>query len=409
MMLHERPWSDWKRLLTGVRLPAAVIDLDALDHNLDLLLARCAPDVTLRLASKSIRCLAILQRLLARGDGRVRGAMTFSVDEAQLLTEAGIDDVLCGYPIGQRAEAEIVANWWRAHGPGRTAGSHGVVPMVDSVQHVRMWASVAREAGVTIPLCIDVDVSLRPAPGVHLGVRRSPVREPAQAVAIARAAQQEGNVTVIGAMAYEAQVAGLPDHVPGQGLLDPARSLLKARSLRLAAQRRREVAHALAEVGAQLTLVNGGGTGSVRATSHDGTCTEVTAGSGFYCPTLFDHYRDLPLRPAAFFALPVVRSSDPDHVTCGFGGFVASGPCDASRAPIVHAPPELAPLGMEGFGEVQTPLKLTGAERPGLGDPVICRHAKAGELLAHFGAVHLARGGELVQSVPTYPRFFGPL
>ena len=34
--------------------------------------------------------------------------------------------------------------------------------------------------------------------------------------------------------------------------------------------------------------------------------TELTAGSGFYAPTLFDRYSAFSLRPAAMFALPVV-------------------------------------------------------------------------------------------------------
>jgi D-serine deaminase-like pyridoxal phosphate-dependent protein len=37
-----------------------------------------------------------------------------------------------------------------------------------------------------------------------------------------------------------------------------------------------------------------------------------------------------------------------------------------------------------------------------VGDRVWFRHAKAGELCERFDVVHLIRGGELVDSVPTY-------
>jgi D-serine deaminase-like pyridoxal phosphate-dependent protein len=37
-----------------------------------------------------------------------------------------------------------------------------------------------------------------------------------------------------------------------------------------------------------------------------------------------------------------------------------------------------------------------------VGDRVWFRHAKAGELCERFDAVHLVRGGELVETVPTY-------
>ena len=56
-----------------------------------------------------------------------------------------------------------------------------------------------------------------------------------------------------------------------------------------------------------LEFVNGGGTGSVERTSAEAAVTEVAAGSGLYCPVLFDGYRAFSSRPAAFFALPVTR------------------------------------------------------------------------------------------------------
>ena len=41
---------------------------------------------------------------------------------------------------------------------------------------------------------------------------------------------------------------------------------------------------------APVELVNGGGTGSLHTTAREAAVTEVTAGSGFYAPTLFDRY-----------------------------------------------------------------------------------------------------------------------
>jgi len=69
-------------------------------------------------------------------------------------------------------------------------------------------ASIDRESRVAV----DVDSSLRVA-GVHLGVRRSPLRSPRQVVEVVRAAQRAG-LTVAGLMFYDAQIAGLPDSSP---------------------------------------------------------------------------------------------------------------------------------------------------------------------------------------------------
>jgi D-serine deaminase-like pyridoxal phosphate-dependent protein len=37
-----------------------------------------------------------------------------------------------------------------------------------------------------------------------------------------------------------------------------------------------------------------------------------------------------------------------------------------------------------------------------LGDKVLMRHAKAGELCERFDSLHLVRGGRVVDEVPTY-------
>ena len=49
-------------------------------------------------------------------------------------------------------------------------------------------------------------------------------------------------------------------------------------------------------------------------------------------------------------------------------------------------------------------LTVVGPEAPALevGDPVICRHAKAGELAERFNRYLLFRGERVVDAVPTY-------
>ena len=53
-------------------------------------------------------------------------------------------------------------------------------------------------------------------------------------------------------------------------------------------------------------------------------------------------------------------------------------------------------------GEVQTPLAVPAGIELGLGDPVIFRHAKAGELLERFAEVLLVSGDRVVDRVPSY-------
>ena len=107
--------------------------------------------------------------------------------------------------------------------------------------------------------------------------------------------------------------------------------------------------------------------------------------------------------PAAYFALQVVRISDPGFVTCHGGGYIASGATGADRSPIPAAPGGLHLVPMEGAGEVQTPLAVSRDAPPlAIGDPIFFRHAKAGELAEHFREYVLVRGDRVVGRAPTY-------
>ena len=132
--------------------------------------------------------------------------------------------------------------------------------------------------------------------------------------------------------------------------------------------------------------------------------TEVTAGSGLYGPTLFDAYRAFTPRPAALFALPVVRR--PDRAWSRRSAAATSPPAPPTRArlPRPHLPAGLRLDRQEGAGEVQTPLLGAAADGLALGDRVYMRHAKAGELCERFASLHLLEGERIVEEVPDLPR-----
>ena len=395
--MSVRDYERWRRVLDGHRLPAAAVDLDAVDSNLALFRKAVADhEVTIRVATKSLRHPWLIRYVLEAAGADFRGLMTFSPHEALFLAEQGFDDFLMGYPVGRRVDADALAAL-------AERGSRAIAT-VDGSEQLSVLSAAATASGTTIPVCIDVDVSWRPLRGkFHFGVRRSPVRSADDALQLARLVRDTPGLRLTSLLAYEAQVAGIREVNPTSRHLDPVRRLIKSRSLPVILDLRAQVAEALRSDGFEIGLVNGGGTGSVHWTRDDPHVTEVTVGSGFLCSHLFDGYHDVPLRPAAFFAIPVVRQSDGDYVTCAGGGYLASGPGAPDRAPAVHLPHGLTPLGMEGFGEVQTPFKLSkDAPDLGLGDPVLCRHAKAGELAERFNSYLFVRGDEVVGVEPTY-------
>jgi D-serine deaminase-like pyridoxal phosphate-dependent protein len=359
----------------GRDAPFAFVDLDAMWANSDEMLGR-AGGKPIRVATKSVRCRALLDAI-AKRDERFRGLMTFTLRESLWL---GQPDMLLAYPTADR-------------GALAQMGEDGPVLMVDSTDHLDLIESSTK---VPVRLCIEVDLSYPLAGGrIKVGVKRSPIRTPEQAVALAREIEKRPRLQLVGLMGYEAHIAGLGDNSPGNPLIAAALKRLQKASAGEIAERRAAVVAALPD----LELVNGGGTGSLHTTAREDAVTEITAGSGFYAPTLFDHYSAFTLTPAAMFALPVVRRPSRNVATVLGGGYLASGPADDLRLPTPYLPAGLKLDKNEGAGEVQTPV--IGADLK-LGERVYFRHAKAGELCERFNSLLLVEGGRVVDEVPTY-------
>jgi D-serine deaminase-like pyridoxal phosphate-dependent protein len=392
---------DYDKLAALVRdepLPVMLVDLATLDANVRRLSAVAAQHgKNLRVASKSVRVPDLLKRIVSVGGAHFRGVMCYSVPEAQLLAGEGFDDLLVAYPTVQRSDLEAAR--------AVAASGKTITLMIDSLAHVAMLADYWRGTGggERLRVCIDQDMSWRPV-GLHIGVQRSPVRSTEDFAALLEAILRRAELRLAGVMGYEAQIAGVGDENPFAPLLNPAKKLIKAKSVKDVAGKRRAVAELLLRRGVAIDFFNGGGTGSIRTTSDEDWVTEVTAGSGFLQSHLFDYYAGNENQPAMCFALQVTRSPQGDRVTCQSGGFIASGPSDADKAPVPFLPAGLKADKMEGFGEVQTPLLvppgLRGALRPG--DPVFFRPAKAGEIAERFNEYLLIENGAVTGRARTY-------
>jgi D-serine deaminase-like pyridoxal phosphate-dependent protein len=444
-----------ERATAGLQAPFALVDLDALWANAADM-ERRASAKPIRLASKSLRCRSLQARVLAR-EG-FTGTLAFTLPEALWLAAHGTDDILVAYPTADRDALRALARH-RADGGAEDRGAtdrgatdrgatdggatdggatdggatdggatdggatdggardrpaaERVTVMVDCVEQLDLIED-ARAGADSRPVrvCIDVDAGWRALGGrVRIGARRSPLRTPEQAAALAGAILVRDGLRLVGIMAYEAQIAGVGDAPGGRGVGPQLRAraihAMQARSARELAGRRAAIVAAVERVldahgAAPLELVNGGGTGSLQRTAAEPAVTEVAAGSGLYGPTLFDAYRAFTPRPAALFALPVVRRPGRGVVTALGGGYLASGPADAARLPTPYLPAGLRLDRQEGAGEVQTPLLGPAADALAIGERVYFRHAKAGELCERFASLHLLEGERIVEEVPTY-------
>jgi D-serine deaminase-like pyridoxal phosphate-dependent protein len=390
----EGDYERFERSTEGIEAPFALVDLDAMWSNADEMLARAAGK-PIRVASKSIRCRPLLERILTRDPG-YRGLLTYTLPESLWLAHEGFEDLVVGYPTTDRTAIGELA--------GLTDAQPGSAPvlMVDSVAHLDLIEDAAADGSAPIRVAIELDVGYWPLGGrLRIGPKRSPIRTPRQAAELAREVVSRPRLRLVGLMAYEGHIAGLGDRPPGKRLQGRAIEWLQSRSAREIRPRRAAVVAAVSEL-ADLEFVNGGGTGSLHGTTAEEAVTELAAGSGFFAPTLFDAYSSFRLRPAAMFAMPVVRKPAPSIATVLGGGYLASGLGEPSRVPSPYLPAGLSLDRFEGAGEVQTPVLGAPARDLRIGDRVYFRHAKAGELCERFETLHLVSGDRVVDEVPTY-------
>ena len=394
MSVSRRSHEQFETIFAEVEAPFAFVDLDAMWSNSEAMLGRAGAK-PIRVASKSLRCRALIERILARDD-RYTGLMTFTLPETLWLAEQGFENLLLAYPTADTGALEELAL--------RSVANPGGAPivMVDCVEHLDAIESVLGAGASPVRVCIELDAGWWAAGGrIKVGPKRSPIHTVEQAVALAQEIERRPQLELAALMAYEGQIAGVGDRPPGRRLRGAAIRSMQRRSAAELAERRAAVVAAIREF-AELPIVNGGGTGSLELTGAEDAVTEIAAGSGFYAPTLFDTYSRFSLTPAAGYALPIVRKPSPAIATALGGGYLASGSGDASRLPSPWLPPGLKLDPEEGAGEVQTPLSGAPAAKLQVGDRVYMRHAKAGELCERFNSLYLVEGEGIVDVVPTY-------
>lgn len=390
-----------REMLRGEPLPCMVVDLDVLDANIERIAQ--LPERRgkfLRMATKSVRVPDLILHVLRKGGDGFRGAMCFSVPEADFLARNyDLDDLLVAYPTVQASDLELYA--------ALSAEGRNISLMIDCPEHVSILAAFARSKGLgtatPLRVALDLDMSWRPG-DLHIGAKRSPLRTLAAFEETMDAVLASPELRLAGVMGYEAQVAGLGDASPFAPMLNGAKRFLKKRSVADVAAKREEVANLLEKRGIALEFFNGGGTGSLETTTQEPWLSEVTAGSGFLQSHLFDYFVANRNEAAFAFALQITRKPEAGMFTCQSGGFIASGETTADKAPVVFRPEGLSVTRSEAYGEVQTPLNVPAAweSRLALGDPVFFRPAKAGEIAERFDHYLLKRGDRLVGRAQTY-------
>lgn len=396
-MLARISYYQLKSVIEDKDFPLAMVDLDAVDKNYNFYADIIKKtDKKIRIASKSIRVPYLLRYLLDKDKELFSGIMCYRMEEAKYLYGIGFNDLLLAYP-------EVSPKALNTFATLKKSGCQ-ISMVVDSIDHLQMVDDIAKEYNTKLDIIIELDGSLKMLDSkVNLGVRRSSIKTISDLKDRLWFIERKKNLNLKGIMLYEAQVAGLADNSPWNAIQNPFKRKIKEMSIPKAEEFRLKSLEVIKESGFNPEIINGGGSGSVKSSVKDDSVNEITIGSGFLCSHLFSYYKDLSLTPAIFYAIQVVRKSDPDYITCMGGGFIASGSMGKDRLPEIFLPQGIESVEIEGFGEVQTPFKILDKKvRINIGDPVILRHAKAGELAEHFNYYHIFRNNQLIDTQHTY-------
>ncbi len=387
---------EYSQALKSKMAPLAWLDLVAFEKNMDWI-SQQSHSKKIRIGSKSLRSRWVMETILKRSP-IFKGILAMSIPEAVWLFEKGLNDFLVAYPTAQSADFRGLAQ--------AVKNGAQITLMADRPEHLDLIQYYANSESLNLRVAIDLDVSSDFGP-LHFGVYRSSIKTVDDLSALLALRKQWPRVEWVGLMAYEAQLAGVPDFYSNtltNTLKGWAVQHLKRRSKSQVLERRQEAVACLRNHDVELEFVNGGGTGSLAWTSQDPSITEVTVGSGFYAPVLFDSFRDLTLQPSLGFALRVSRRPQNGVITCNGGGYPASGSAGSDRLPTPYLPSNLELLSLEGAGEVQTPVRYQtpNESQIHLGDLIFFRHPKAGELCERFSSLQLIRDGQWIQETPTY-------
>lgn len=367
----------------GLMRPTLVIDRARLAANVATV--RRSTDgakLPLRVVAKSLPSPRLLEAVMS-GMGTNR-MMVFSADMLlQLLPLHPDADTLMGKPLP-------VSEFVRVADTAGAQAAARVQWLIDSPQRLDAYAVAAKARSLPLRASFEIDV------GLHRGGFADP-RALADALRTARTA----GVTVAGLMGYD-------PHVPKMPSPDGAWADSQAAYAAMLA-----VAKDSGLDPAALTL-NSAGSPTFRRHTRGTVANEVSVGSAFVKPGDFD-YEDLAdLRPAAFIATPVIKSSA-DQQLPGMGA--ASGVLhwwnrNSTRGFFIHGGHWLAkpvsPPGLEYsalFGRSSNQELLTGSDRVSLmpDDHVFLRPDQSEALFLQFGDIAVYDGTAIAETWPTLP------
>ncbi|AZD68032.1 D-serine deaminase, pyridoxal phosphate-dependent [Pseudomonas chlororaphis] len=393
------PYSDYFRALNrelkahGPMRPVMLIDLDRLDHNIDVVLQSVKRGgKQLRLVEKSLPSPELLAYIGQRaGTQRLMSFhQPFLNHDAQRFPKA---DILLGKPLPVRS-AEL---FYQGH-KGPFDPARQLQWLIDTPEHLQQYLALARGLGTRLRINIELDVGLHRG-GVKDSLELGPL--------LTLIAANPQHLEFAGFMGYDPFVGmGVP------GILGSPEALFAKVMQRYqsAVDFTRQRHPVLWQPG--LTL-NTAGSPSYRMHEQEQLSSEVSVGTAMLKPT---HY-DLPSlsehRPAAYIATPVLKSTGPVRIPAldDKSKLFAWWDPNQRETFFIYGGNWLAefesPSGLQSnglFGRSSNQEMVNGSPAVGLGpdDQVFLRPMQSEAVLLQFGDLLAVRGGRIVESWPVY-------
>jgi D-serine deaminase-like pyridoxal phosphate-dependent protein len=173
--------------------PAVVVDLDVLERNIRRLAEYCRQhQLSLRPHTKTHKIPEIARWQIEAG---AVGITVAKVGEAEVMTAAGLDNLLIAYPVIGRSKLERLM---------ALASGNKMLVALDSAEALDGIALAAHQAGTSLGILVECD----------LGMKRCGVQTPEEALRLASQAHNRPGVEFEGILFYPGQVRVPPDLQP---------------------------------------------------------------------------------------------------------------------------------------------------------------------------------------------------
>lgn len=286
--------------LETVATPSMVIDLATAERNIataaEFFRAR---SVKLRPHFKAHKISPLMAMQIAAGG--CSGITCATPYEAEVLAQAGLDDILVANQVADTAGLESLA---------RAALRSRVSVAVDCAYHVERLQGVADEFGVSFGVLIEIDVGMGRC-GLNFGS--------ADLIPLAHTVRSASRLEFLGLQGYEGHAVSREDRELRRTMVWQCQEILRVEKERLE------------RAGYPCPIVSGGGTGTWDIAAEAGVLTEVQAGSYVLMDAKYAAL-GLPFENALFCCTTLISRRSPETAVLNAGWKNLSGEFGVPKA-----------------------------------------------------------------------------